>query len=207
MIMDRYFNVEDLKTFSLGKDLVLEPYDGRFMDFDAKCLRMLSGDEATKKFMSGFDGYGEEANARRKMYLENTCMTSLMGIAFAYAIRCGNYLAGLIKITSPSHNEVTNNFSNWLLDFIMIPAMRDRKIMKASLDIIIYYIFHFLQIEKLYAMVDPDNEVSIHILDVLGFKVIEDKGIMVNPETGNIPLLFVLTNNGNRNLIFCKAEN
>lgn len=204
--MKRYFNFEDLKTFHLGHDLTLEPYNGKTIDLDVKCLTMLAGDEATIKYMSGFDGYGDEADTRRKMYLENTCMTTMMGIAFAYAIRLEKYLIGLIKMTSPTHNEVTNNFPHWLLDFIIVPTMRNKKIMKASLDLIIYYVFRTINIKELFAMVDPDNNESIHILKVLGFNVIGNTGIAPNPATGNIPLLFVLKNDRKRTLRFCSSK-
>ncbi len=189
--MKPYFNPEtDLQTFRLNQTIFLRPFDDTFLENDLMALNLLAYDQEVKKYMSGFYGIGTEAIERRKEYLINTIMTTQMGIAFAYAIRLNAGLCGLIKVTSPSHNIVTNNFPNWLIDFVTLPMFRNKKLMKVSIPIILNHMHDVMDVEDVYAMVDSGNQVSINLLSSIGFRD-TGKPITVNEETGNKTLLLV----------------
>lgn len=182
---------EDLRVFRLPNELLLRPFDMRFIELDVISLGTMAHDSETKKYIPAFTGNNVQDNIRA--YLVNTFLTTEAGIAFAYVIRHNIDLCGLIKVTSPDHNIETNKFPYWMIDYMMIPKYRNRKIMKSSLPIILDFVHNSIGTNEIYAMVDSDNEISIHLLRVNGF--IEDKGIKIapNPGTGNVPLAMKLT--------------
>ena len=191
--LHRYFTaIKDLMVFNFkNSDMSLRPYDMSFIQNDVHILKtMLSFDPEIKKYFPQF--WGSQAEENLQNYLVNTCMTTEAGIAFAYAIRINAGIIGLIKVTSPEHNKVTNNFPYWMIDYFMIPAMRGRKLMKASLRVILKFMHSNLGIDEVYAMVEPDNKASIHLLEINGFSVDESKKIAPNPHNGNIPIAMKL---------------
>lgn len=192
--MKAYFNPEtDLQAFRLNQSIVLRPYDETYLQTDLAALNLLGLDQEVKKYMSGFYGIGPEATERRKEYLVNTIMTTQMGIAFAYAIRLNAGLCGLIKVTSPSHNIVTNNFPHWLIDFVTLPMFRNKNLMKVSIPIVLDHMSDVMNVDEVYAMVDSGNEASIHLLETIGFVDTGNQQIASNESTGNKPLLYVYT--------------
>lgn len=114
-----------------------------------------------------------------------------MGIAFAYIIRYNAGICGLIKVTSPTHNKVTNNFNHWLIDYVLIPPMRGHKIMKSALPIVFDIMKNRLGIsEPIYAMVSPDNEVSRHLLSLNKFVEDTTSNSPIDIHTGKKTLLY-----------------
>lgn len=187
--LHRYFTaIKDLIVFNFkNSDVSLRPYDMSFIQNDIHILNiMLSFDPEIKKYFPQF--WGAQAEENLQNYLVNTCMTTEAGIAFAYAIRVNAGIIGLIKVTSPEHNKVTNNFPYWMIDYFMIPAMRNRKLMKASLRVILNFMHENLKIDEVYAMVDTENAASIHLLELNGFNEDKSKHIAANPATGNVPI-------------------
>lgn len=183
MPLHRYFNaVQDLMVFKFkNSEMSLRPYDMDYIQNDISILKtMLSFDPEIKKYFPKFWGPNAEDNIQT--YLINTCMTTEAGIAFAYALRLNAGILGIIKVTSPEHNRVTNNFPYWMIDYLMIPAMRNRGLMKASLPIILKFLHEKLGINEIYAMVETDNTASIHLLELNGFIEDKSKQIATNPE-------------------------
>ena len=184
------FNPMALPRIKMTEVFSMHPINENNLESDAHTLSiMLMFDENTKKYMHDFAG--PEANEKIPMYLVNSVMTQSMGIAFCYIIRMNAGICGLIKVTSPTHNKVTNNFNHWLIDYILIPPFRGRKIMKSALPIVFDIMKNRLGInDPVYAMVIPGNDVSIHLLELNGFKLDESKGMSVDPITGERGLVY-----------------
>ncbi|MBR4389712.1 MAG: GNAT family N-acetyltransferase [Prevotella sp.] len=192
MNIKAYFNpATDLRAYRLNQSIFLRPFDETYLEEDLAALNMLAFDQEVKKYMSGFYGIEPDAVERRKEYLVNTIMTTQIGIAFAYSIRLNAGLCGWIKVTSPSHNIVTNNFSNWLIDFVTLPMFRNKNLMKASIPIILDLMRDDMDVEEVYAMVDSGNKASIHVLETVGFADTGNRQMAINESTGNKPYLYV----------------
>jgi len=184
------FNPMALPKVKMTEQFSMHPITENNLENDAHTLSiMLMFDNDTRKYMHDFAG--PEAREKIPMYLVNSVMTQSMGIAFCYIIRMNAGICGLIKVTSPTHNKVTNNFNHWLIDYILIPPLRGHKIMKSALPIVFDIMKNRLGINDLvYAMVIPGNDVSIHLLELNGFKLDESSGMSVDPTTGDRALVY-----------------
>ena len=184
------FNPATLPFVRITERLSLKVLDEKYLEHDAITLGLLMFDEETGKNMPHF--YGMDARDYIRVYLANTIMTTSMGIAFAYAIRYNAGMCGLIKVTSPAHNKVTNNFDHWLIDYLMIPTFRSHKIMKNALPIVLDIMKRILGVKEVYAMVLPSNSVSIHLLDLNDFSINEDvsKQMAIDQHSGEVPLCY-----------------
>ena len=184
------FNPMALPKVKMTEQFSMHPITENNLENDAHTLSiMLMFDNDTRKYMHDFAG--PEAREKIPMYLVNSVMTQSMGIAFCYIIRMNAGICGLIKVTSPTHNKVTNNFNHWLIDYILIPPLRGHKIMKSALPIVFDIMKNRLGInDPVYAMVIPGNNVSIHLLELNGFKLDESSGMSVDPTTGDRALVY-----------------
>ena len=184
------FDPQALPFVKMTEQFSMRPIDGNKLESDAHSLSvMLMFDKDTRAFMPDFSG----PDARNKIpaYLYNSIMTQSMGISFTYIIRMNAGICGLIKVTSPTHNKVTNNFEHWLIDYILIPPFRGHKIMKSALPIVFDIMKNRLDIsDPVYAMVLPDNEVSIHLLKLNQFVEVKTSNLPVDQATGKRSLLF-----------------
>lgn len=184
----RYFNgYNDLEKFCMNEEIFIEPYTASTLDNDLFIFGLLNHDKETRLYMHEFTGM--DAKDRIMAYLMNTIQCTNMGIAFGYSIRLNKGLMGFVKVTSPSHNKVTNNFDGWLIDYIMIPMFRGKKILKNSVPPILKVVKN-IGADKIYAMVDPANKASMHLLNFWGF-VDTNKLCSKNDITGNQAHLFV----------------
>lgn len=182
-----YFDPDkDLRVFRLPDQMLLRPFDMRFIELDVISLSTMAFDSETKKFIPAFTGTNAKDNIR--MYLVNSFLTTEAGIAFTYVIRDNIDLCGLIKVTSPNHNMETNKFPYWMIDYMMIPKYRNKKIMKSALPLVLNFVHNSIGIDTIYAMVDSANEKSTHLLKINGFVEDKSKQIAINPATGNIPI-------------------
>ena len=166
------------------------PINENTLENDADTLAtLLMFDKDTKEFMPDFTGFNAKENI--KAYFINSFMTQNMGIAFAYIIRYNAGICGLIKVTSPTHNKVTNNFNHWLIDYVLIPPFRGHKIMKSALPIVFDIMKNRLGIsEPIYAMVCPGNNVSIHLLKLNNFVEDTTSNSPIDVNTGKKTLLY-----------------
>lgn len=178
----------DLKRFVMNGNIYIEPFTGSYFENDLGAFGLLSYDEQTKLYMHDFTGY--DAKERVAAYLINTVECTKIGIAFGYAIRLNRGLMGFVKLTSPSHNKVTNNFDGWLIDFVMLPLFRGKKILKNSVPKILDVV-KSLGAKELYAMVDCENSKSKSLLSFWGFVDTHSDSCGVNDVTGNKVLLYV----------------
>ena len=184
------FNPMALPKVKMTEQFSMHPITENNLENDAHTLSiMLMFDNDTRKYMHDFAG--PEAREKIPTYLVYSVMTQSMGIAFCYFIRMNAGICGLIKVTSPTHNKVTNNFNHWLIDYILIPPLRGHKIMKSALPIVFDIMKNRLGInDPVYAMVIPGNDVSIHLLELNGFKLDESSGMSVDPTTGDRALVY-----------------
>lgn len=177
LIYEKYFDgYNDINAKMISAEFALDPVKQEKMHIEYTALKKLKNDSDTTQSMPKFCGEGSENYIYE--YLINTCLSTKIGIAFAYAIRpCKDlqYIGnagdcyGIIKVTSPSHNKVTNNFDGWLVDFVMLPKMRNQGIMKQALNAVLDEVKR-LGAKELYAMVMPDNKASLRVLQHNGFK-------------------------------------
>lgn len=178
----------DLKKFVMNDNIHIEPFTGSYFENDLGAFGLLINDEQTKLYMHDFAGY--DAKERVAAYLINTVECTKIGIAFGYSIRLNRGLMGFVKLTSPSHNRVTNNFDGWLIDFVMLPIFRGKKILKNSVPQILNVV-KSLGAKEVYAMVDCENSKSINLLSFWGFVDTHSDTCGVNDVTGNKVLLYV----------------
>ena len=184
------FNPASLPFVKMTEQFSLKVLDDTCLEHDARTLTLLMFDEDTGKYMPNF--YGMNAKDNIEAYLANTLITTSMGIAFAYVIRYNAGMCGLIKVTSPVHNKVTNNFEHWLIDYITIPPFRNHKIMKSALPIVLEIMRRRLGVDEVYAMVLPSNGTSIHLLELNDFSVDKDKSkqMAIDKHSEEIPLCY-----------------
>ena len=187
------FNPQDLPSVKMTEQFSLRPINEAFIAQDAHMLTIsLTFDKDTKLYMHDFAG--PEAQEKIPVYLYNSVMTQAMGISFTYIIRMNAGICGLIKVTSPTHNAVTNNFPHWLVDYILIPPLRGHKIMKSALPIVFDIMKTRLGIkDPIYAMVLPGNDVSIHLLTLNGFEEDPTLSMPVDMSTGEKGLIYKKT--------------
>lgn len=184
------FKPQTLPYVKMTEQFSMHPITENSIEEDANTLSvMLMFDKDTKKYMSGFSGPSNKGKIAS--YLFNSFVTQSMGISFTYIIRLNAGICGLIKVTSPTHNKVTNNFEHWLIDYILIPPLRGHKIMKSALPIVFDIMKNRLGIsEPVYAMVLPDNDVSIHLLSLNGFIKETSVSLPLDPSTGKEAFLY-----------------
>lgn len=195
-LYEKYFDgYNELHTIMLPSDFALEPLKRAKMHIDYTALKKLKNDSDTAQSMPKFCGEGSEDYIYE--YLINTCMSTEMGIAFAYAIRTckdsqlienADRCHGIIKVTCPSHNKVTNNFNGWLVDYVMLPEKRNQGLMKLALKGVLKEV-NRLGAKKIFAMVMPNNIPSLHVLQHNGFKYAGFGG--VDRATGKHSMLLV----------------
>lgn len=175
---------------TFGGELKMMPITENTIEVDSvKLASLLIFDEETKKYMPDFTGSNAKNNIFEFLY--NSFITQSFGLSFTYIIRMNDDICGLIKVTSPSHNIVTNNFDNWLIDYIVTPPYRGRKIMMSALPDIFKILEDRLGItDSIYAMVMPDNEASIHILESNRFVKVNSKFDLIDIRTGKKSLLY-----------------
>ena len=184
------FNPRYLPNVKMTEHFSMCPINQNTLENDADTLAtLLMFDKDTKEFMPDFAGFNAKENI--KAYFINSFITQNMGIAFAYIIRYNAGICGLIKVTSPSHNKVTNNFNHWLIDYVVIPPFRGHKIMKSALPIVFDIMENRLEItDPIYAMVLPGNDVSIHLLSLNGFKIDSSLNMPIDPKTGKQGIIY-----------------
>lgn len=188
-IESHFDGYNDVRITKIWGTYWLAPLYSATLQDDIKQLSNFIGDSEIAKCMPYL--YGNQNNSFSEMYLRNTYMCTEHGIAFGYAIRESRTLnpmdlnfgpmQGFIKVTTPSHNRVTNNFDGWLIDYAMLPQYRGRGIMKLAIQRIIENL-EDLEIDELYAMVDIDNTASLQVLGSNGFSI-SDKPGGINPNT------------------------
>lgn len=178
------FDPQKLPSIRMTEKFSMRPITESSLEQDAQSLiPMLMFDQETKKYMNKLSGF--EAQENIPAYLFNSYMTQSMGISFTYIIRYNAGICGLIKATSPAHNKVTNNFDYWMIDYLIIPPFRGHKIMKSALPIVFDIMKNRLGIQDpVYAMVYPDHEVSIHLLELNGFQKDPSMSNPIDRETG-----------------------
>ena len=133
--------------------------------------------------------YGESYTEGLITYLYNTTQVTTLGIGFAYLMKKDNKCVGIVKVTSPAHNRVTNNFNHWLIDYIVIPKERGKGYATYSITNVLK-IVQQMGAKEIFAMVDCENLASIHILEKCGFYETHLLDIGANPHTGNKCLLY-----------------
>lgn len=191
-----YFNgYEKILARVLPPWLVLEPIRHEKIEIDKKGLSKLKNDRLTMKSMPAFCGEGAEE--RIEAYLENTILCTKMGIAFAFALREfinpmseSNTFYGIIKVTAPSHNIITNNFHGWLIDFVMIPEKRNHGFMSMAVGSVLDKV-EDLGAKEIYAMVMEDNLPSIAVLIRNNFKIAQGMSGGLDKITGKRSMLLV----------------
>lgn len=193
-----YFNgYDDLRRAKIFGTYDLVPLVPETILDDIEQIKSVQNDIQTAKCMPQL--YGSECAQYFSAYLQNTYICTDMGIAFGYAIREIatmnpmeiNYgpMIGFIKITSPSHNKMTNNFDGWLIDYLTLPKHRGKGLMKIAVNRVLDKL-DSMGVEEVYAMVDNDNTPSLRILTANQFVQSRKPG-GINPTTGKPFIILV----------------
>ena len=153
----------------LGQGLMLAPYDAqRYFELgetDAQLLSMLS-DDAIKRYLPNMDFSTKESTLK---FLSKLPLLTDTGLSIAYIITANNMPMGFIFIHTPVFNE-SIGLNKWTLTFFMLPLMRGKGLMIASLGRILYLLKAKLGVSEVYAIADKTNTASHKILQAVHFE-------------------------------------
>lgn len=153
----------------LGQGLMLAPYYAqRFFELgenDAQLLSMLS-DDAIKRYLPNMDFSTEESTLK---FLSNLPLRAETGLSIAYIITANNMPMGFIFIDTPIINKIIG-LNKWTLTFFLLPPMRGKGVMVASLARILYLLKTKLGVSEVYATADKTNTVSQKVLQAVYFE-------------------------------------
>ena len=163
------YKLENLTAMPLGQGLMLAPYDAqRYFELgetDAQLLSMLS-DDAIKRYLPNMDLSTKESALK---FLSNLPLLTETGLSIAYSITANNMPIGFIFIHTPIFNE-SIGLNKWTLTFFMLPPMRGKGLMVASLRRVLYLLKAKLGVSEVYATADKTNTVSHKILQAVYFE-------------------------------------
>jgi len=80
------------------------------------------------------------------------------------------YEAGVVKGTI----KLTINKGDFYVSYLIFPQYRNKGIAETAVTMFIDMFFNDYHIEKLYAIVNKDNELSIKVLTAAGFEIKDD---------------------------------
>ena len=187
MYFDSFNALKDIKDNALLKLEYLRPSNDNFMS-DVFGLMGIMNDKETEKYFPEF--YGEKCTKGLILYLNNTCQVTSIGIGFAYLMKeFGTYTCGIVKVTSPAHNRITNNFNHWLIDFIVVPESRRKGYATFAVRKILEVVQR-MDAKEIFAMVDCENKASMKVLEKCGFYKTQLFDVGINPHTKNKVYLF-----------------
>lgn len=163
------YRLEDLIAMRLGQGLMLAPYDAqRYFELgenDAQLLSILS-DDAIKRYLPNLDLSTKESALK---FLSNLFLLTEEGLSIAYVITANNMPIGFIFINTPTINESVG-LNKWTLTFFMLPPMRGKGLMTASLGKILYLLKTKLGVSEVYATADKTNMISQKTLQAVCFE-------------------------------------
>lgn len=187
-----FYNLEDIKTRSMGPELMLTPYDGFFLmkfgDADAQSLTMLAKSEKIQRFLPGLGFTDKETTKKRLMsYILKT--ESQLGVT--YIIRGSNFPIGMIFVNSPMYNKKTMNLAVWTIDFFIADFFEHKGIMYRSIIRVLNEMKNAMGAKEVYAIVDRNNADCINVIGN-GLFHQEDNNGFHDGRGGEDPLVYMI---------------
>lgn len=167
-----YFKLEDIKVMKLNDELMICPYDAMwyFEAPDAKILPQMAESADIKKYLPGLELSTEE---ECKKTLQGFMMAPEQGIGFTHVIRYQNFPIGMIIVNSPKYNEKVLNLRIWTCDFFITSMFARQGIMTMCLNKVMRQLMG-MQVNFLYAVVEPSNRPCIGLLHKCAFTEIDN---------------------------------
>ncbi len=192
-ILGRYYRLEDITPIRSAGGLVLQGIDASsiFEYNDAKMLSVIaSSSPRVVKYLSRMDISTKEAAEK---FLYGLIKRTEYGYGFAYGIRAGQLLIGMIFIETPALNEKMLNFPHWNIDFFLMEGMENQGIMYQAVVRVLRMLKNTLDVPEVYAWVDPDNAHCLGLMSKLPFDEVRHDGTgrFIYAEGGRRARLFV----------------
>lgn len=183
------FDISDLVQISCGAGFVLCPYDyGWLIEApDAKIFNMLANTDKIKKYLPGLD-FSTEEKANKTLLSLLVRTEAQMG--FTYIIRQNNIPIGLINVDTPLYNKSFLGIKIWTIDFFILPEFEHQHIMFNTLLRLLDLLKTRIGVEKIHALVDPQNSECLNLISNGLFVEINNSGFVNKVSKGNIPRVF-----------------
>jgi len=159
------YRLRDLIAFNLGSNFVLRAFDAVDMAENGESDKILLKafiDDDIKVFLPGLlflNGKSYED------YCKQLYMKVEIGLGFAYSIRMGKVLVGMVYVDTPRYNYKTHGLRVWTIDFFLLSMMRKQGIMSIAIGRMLYLLKEKIGANSVYAMVDRRNVNCIKFLE------------------------------------------
>lgn len=186
---NKYFKLSDLKRIPIGGQFSLLPIDIKSVleGDDEAMLDILSQTERLKKYVPLLDF--SNPNNSSKNFLKKQIMLTESGLGFSFGLRQNNCLCGAIIVDTPYYSKVTIGFEHWTISFFLFEPFENLGLMSAALLRTLAFLKEKIGVKNLYAIVDPGNIKSIHLLKKCLFEEISNDG-WHEKSRNNTPIVF-----------------
>lgn len=187
----KFYELEDIKSRSMGGDLMLAPYDAQayFTYPDASLLPALANTEKIKRFLPGL-GFNDEESTKKR--LKGFMMKTEAQLGVTYVIRSSNIPVGMVMVNSPLYNKRTLNLAIWTVDFYISDLLEHKGVMFAALVRVLNEMKTAMGAKEVYATVDKDNEDCKCLLGKGLFTLIDNTGFKNRDESSEPPLVYMI---------------
>ena len=185
-----FYNLQDIKSMSMGPGWMLAPYDAHwfFSVPDASLLPAIANTDKIKRFLPGL-GFTDEDSCKKR--LEGYLLKAESQMGITYVIRNQNLPMGMIFVNSPLYNKTTINTAIWTVDFYISEIAEHQGIMFNSLARVLNVMKTVMGVKAVYALVDENNAECIHLLENW-FTNVDNSGFAKTAEGGKKPLAYML---------------
>ena len=162
---DSYYNLEDIKTMSMGSNLMVCPYDAmwyfKVLKADATLFHLFANTDKIQRKFTNLDFKSEESS---QTLLCKLMLKSEIGDGFAYVIRLQNLPIGMLWLDSPKYNEWAYNLRIWTINFFIFQEYEHKGIMYNALIRVLRQLKN-MGVPRIYALVEPENSSCINLLN------------------------------------------
>lgn len=186
----RFYNLEDIKYRSMGKDLMLAPYDAfSFFNYpDAEVLPQLTNSEKIRRFLPGL-GFTDEASTKKRLQSFIYKVENQLGVT--YVIRFSNIPFGMIFVNTPLYNQKTMNLAIWTIDFYISDIYEHKGLMYHSIVRTLNEMKEAMGAKEVYAIVDKNNHDCINVIGKGLFQSVDNTGFH-DGRGGEAPLVYMI---------------
>ena len=183
-----FYRLEDIKYRSMGKDLMLAPYDGFSLENypDADILPAMANTAKIQRFLPNLGFKDKESTQKR---LEGFIIKTEAQLGVTYVIRYNNMPMGMVFVNTPLYNKKTINLSIWTIDFYISEMLEHKGIVYNSILRVLYEMKTAMNAKVVYALVDQDNHDCINLIGKGLFEKVNCGGFK-NSVDGLPPLVY-----------------
>jgi len=180
-----YFSTNDLKVISIGEGFRLQPIDCGLILDDAsqEILMKLGQSDRIKKYLPNLDFSSKDAIEK---FIMGLSLKTETGLEFAYSIKVGNLILGMIFVNTPTLNEQMIGLEKWTVDFFILEPFEGKHYMKAALIRMMHFMKTSIHVDDFLMLVDQDNDKCLKLIESLPMDELDNRGFH-NPEGNKFP--------------------